>query len=159
MNTTTGDEVYEGWIDKWRRWKYMWCESKEPVVNFYVRFLCKDGDYNPEHHACLASKLSDVLGTSRIKKDGLMYITTPQVGVDITIRIIKYNGKYVDRFGIVTFDLSLFLRRDILVLVKTLEYLGHGVIHNGGHIISTDYEVSFKPSKMPCHDDPVWEFI
>lgn len=159
MDTSSGDEVYEGWIDKWRRWKHVWCESKEPVVNFYVRFLCKDGHYDPEQHACLASQLSVVLGNARIKRDGLMYIATDSIGDDIIIKIIKCNGKDVDKFGVVTFNLSMFIRKDILVLVRTLEYMGHGVIHNGGQIVSSDYEVSFKPSKMPCRDDPVWELV
>lgn len=150
------DEPYTDWISKWRLWKKAWCENDEPVVEFYIKFICKGGTYNPNHHADLASSIgSSRIGSSRIDKSGVIQVRNGAV-VQPTISTVINQ----DRLGIVTLSLSFFSRPEILTIAVVLEKLGHGVLHDNGRVISTSYPNDDKsPRKMPFRDDPVWQII
>lgn len=157
MNSEKGDEIYGQWMTNWRKWKFAWCESDEPVILFYIKFICKNGIYTNKDYGDLCSYLETCIGKTHIDRDGILNINSKNIGTNITIEIVKINDKYVDRFGIVTFKLNMFLRKYIIILCKTLEFMGHGLIHNNGIVVSSDYNNDhYSPSKLPERDDPVW---
>jgi len=156
MNSDLGDEVYGIWINNWRKWKFAWCDSTEPVISFYVRFICKDYVYTNTEYGDFASYIESCIGKTNIDRNGILNINNHDVGNNnITIEIVKINDKYVDKFGIVTLKLSMFPRKKILIICKILEMMEYGVIYNGS-ITSHDYNVNFTPSKLPERDDPIW---
>lgn len=156
MMTTNNDELYVDWISKWRLWKNAWCENSEPVVEFYLKFVCKRGSYNPTDHANLAADVSRSIGSSRVDKSGIMEVSNGAV----VLPKISLLSKSPDRLGIVTLKLSFFSRPEILKIAVVLENLGHGVLHDNGRVISKNYpNVDRSPRKMPCRDDPVWAII
>ena len=155
LGVTSNEEVYADWVFKWRLWRKSWCESNEPVVEFYLQFVCKRGTYNPTDLADLASAIgSSGVGPSRIDKSGVIEVRNGAV----VLPTISANGE--DRLGIVTLKLSFFSRREILTIALILENLGHGVLHDNGRVVSTCYSNCAKsPRKMPCRDDPVWAIV
>ena len=160
MESTTGDEIYSGWIDKWRKWKHAWFDSNEPIMVFFVRFISKDGKYSNEEHADLSSMISSTIPSCRIKRNGTLSIQNENgSGVCGEIQIVSNNKKcYTDRFGIVSLKFDMCIRRDILTTVKAIERMGHGVLHDGGKIISSDYnDFPGRPRKLPMRDDPIWD--
>ena len=156
MESKTGDEVYGNWMDNWRKWKFSWCESNEPLITFYIRFICKNGQYTDDEYADLAEFIGTSIGKTSIDRDGVINIHSNNIGSVVSLKIIKHDGKYIDKFGIVTLKLNMFLRKYIIILSKTLEFMGYGVIHNSGQIVSNDYSSNFMPCKMPSRDDPIW---
>ena len=162
MDSSTGDEVYGHWINNWRKWKFAWCQdTKDPVITFYVRFICKNGEYTEDEYADLADNIGTSIGKTHIDRDGRINIHSRNIGSIVSIEIVKNNkGGYVDRFGIVTFKLNMFLRKYILDLCKILECMEYGVIHNNGVIVSAEYDTTsnLNPSKLPMRDDPVWKY-
>lgn len=144
------DELYVDWMSKWRLWKKAWCENEEPVVDFYMKFICKNGIFRPTDHADLATGI----GSSRIDKSGVIHVSNGAVVLP-TISVANE-----DRLGIVTLRLSFFSRPEILKIAVVLEKLGHGVLHDNGRVISNSYPNDDKsPRKMPFRDDPVWAII
>lgn len=155
MNVSN-DEVYVDWISKWRLWKKAWCESDEPVVEFYMKFICKQRTYNPTDHADFTSEISRSIGSSRVDKSGVIQVSN---GAVVLPTIYTVNQ---DRLGIVTLRLSFFSRPEILTIAVVLEKLGHGVLHDDGRVTSSSNSYSNddkSPRKMPFRDDPVWAII
>ena len=153
LGVTSNEEIYVDWVFKWRLWKKAWCESDEPVVEFYMQFVCKGGTYNPTDLADLASAIARI-GPSSIGKSGVIEVRNGAV----VLPTISANSE--DRLGIVTLKLSFFSRREILTIALILENLGHGVLHDNGRVISSCYPNFAKsPRKMPCRDDPVWAIV
>lgn len=149
------DELYVDWMSKWRMWKKAWCENDEPVVDFYVKFICKGGIFRPTDHADFASEVC-IVGSSRIDKSGVIQVSNGAVVLP-TITVTPTTS-----FGIVTLRLSFFSRPEILTIAVVLEKLGHGVLHDNGRVVSnsTSYPNDDKsPRKMPFRDDPVWAII
>lgn len=148
------EEVYVDWVLKWRLWRKAWCESDEPVVEFYMQFVCKGGVYKPEDHGDLASAIGSSIGPCRVDKSGVIEVRNGAV----VLPTLAANSE--DRLGIVTLKLSFFSRREILTIALILENLSHGVLHDNGRVISTCYPNYAKsPRKMPCRDDPVWAIV
>jgi len=158
MNSDIGDEIYGRWINNWRKWRFAWCESIEPVISFEIRFISKNGIYTNKEYGELSSYLETCIGKTHIDRDGIMNIHNNDVGNNnITVEVVKKSNIYVDKFGIVTFKLNMFPRKCIIILCKTLEFMGYGVIYNNGIIVSSDYNYDFSiPSKLPERDDPIW---
>ena len=151
------DELYVDWMSKWRLWKKAWCDNDDPVVDFYIKFICKGGIFRPTHHADLASEIDHAIASSRIDKSGVIHVSNGAVVLP-TISVIPTTHQ--DRLGIVTLRLSFFSRPEILKIAVVLERLGHGVLHDNGRVISTSYPNDDKsPRKMPFRDDPVWAII
>ena len=149
------DELYVDWMSKWRLWKKAWCENDEPVVDFYIKFICKGGIFKPTDHADLASEVGHAIASSRIDKSGVLQVNNGAVVLP-TISVIPTTN----RLGIVTLRLSFLSRPEILKIAVVLEKLGHGVLHDNGRVISTSYPNDDKsPRKMPFRDDPVWAII
>jgi len=151
------DELYVDWMSKWRLWKKAWCENDEPVVDFYVKFICKGGIFRPTDHADLASEICTSIGSSRIDKSGVIQVSN---GAVVLPTITPTTNQ--DRLGIVTLRLSFFSRPEILRIAIVLEKLGHGVLHDNGRVTSnpTSYpNDDLSPRKMPFRDDPVWAII
>ncbi|CAM9256311.1 unnamed protein product, partial [Sphacelaria rigidula] len=162
MNPGFNDEIYVEWMSKWRLWKKAWCESDESVVQFYLKFIGKQGKYSPADHADFSASVVRFLGPSRIDKKGVIEVGNGAV-VRPTISVIESgstNTVYQDRLGIVTLKLSFFSRKDILKIALALEMLGHGVLHDNGRVVSSSYANEEKPPrKMPFRDDPVWSIV
>lgn len=162
MNPGFNDEIYVGWISKWRLWKKAWCESDESVVQFYLKFIGKGGKYSPADHADFAASVAKLVGPSKVDKRGVIEVRNGAV-VTPTIYVIgsdEANNACQDRLGIVTLKLSFFCRRDILKIALILEILGHGVLHDNGRVVSLPYPNEDKgPRKMPYRDDPVWFLV
>lgn len=149
MPSSHNDRVYADWMSKWRLWKHAWCESDEPVVEFYLQFISKERVYGPVLHAEFASRV----GASSIdKKTGVIEVRNGAVVLPTISKV------YEDQFGVVTLKLSFFSRREILSMALVLENLGHGVLHDGGIIVGSSVK-TMNPRKMPCRDDPVWLII
>jgi len=153
------DAEYIEWLSKWNKWKFEWCDSDEVVVHFQIKAIVKH-KYSPEKHADFTEALSREIGPSRIGRDSTITINTKYSPVPAEITCEKLS---TDEFGIVTFDISFLARKDILRVAKCLESLGHAVIHNGGIISSSGYNVEENSRvikrKMPHISDPVWKFI
>ena len=154
-----GDSEYIGWLNKWNKWKFEWCESTEVIVHFQIKAIVK-GKYTPEKHSYFTQLLSGSIGPSRMGRDSTITINTAYSPVSAEITCGNLSR---DEFGIVTFDISFLARQDILRVALCLEELGHGVIHDGGAISSKgcvidDTERGIK-RKMPHQSDPIWKFI
>ncbi len=156
MEGKSYDGVYTDWVHTWRKWKNAWCESGDPVVQFCIQVITRDRKYTPENHAEFTRALGETVGLSRVNRDSTITVST---GLNVLSTIS--STLRVDEFGIVTFKLSLFPRRDILRVVLCLENLGYGVIHDGGRVFSRDYIDSQDSSqkRMPLRDDPVWRYV
>lgn len=150
---------YVEWMSKWSQWRSEWVESTEVIVHFQIKAIVKN-KYSPTNHADFAHLLSSRVAPSRVCRDSTITIHTKYSPVAAEITCGNLTR---DEFGIVTFDISFLARQDILRVAKCLEDLGHGVIHDGGIISSSDYNVEENPRvikrKMPHHDDPIWAFI
>ncbi len=158
MNSES-DEVYRKWIINWRRWKNYWCNDTEPVVLFHLRFICKNKTFTGYEYAEMSSFFNDI-GKTNIDRKGIININSKLLSNHFfSIELVKHDDKYIDRFGIVTFKLHMFTRKHILTIVKIIEQLGYGVIHNNGIIVSSEYEINYTPSKLPDRDDPVYNYI
>ena len=155
MEAASNDELYVDWMSKWRLWKRAWCESDEPVVQFYIKFISKGGTYNPVAHADLAAGVSRSIGPSKIDRNGIIEVRN---GAVVLPTISTSVGQ--DRLGIVTLKLSFFSRPEILKVALVLEDLGHGVVHDNGRVVSSLYHNDERtPRKMPWRDDPTWSII
>lgn len=156
MEGKSCDSVYADWVSTWRKWKHAWCESRDPVVQFCIRAITRDRIYTPENHAELTEELCRSVGSSRMGRDSTIIVSTRSNVLSTISSTLR-----VDEFGIITFKLSLFPRKDILRVVLCLENLGYGVIHDGGRVFSREYNDSQDPSqkRMPLRDDPVWRYV
>ena len=160
MNIRNNDEVYTDWMIKWRLWKNAWSDSDEEIVEFFIQFISNDHKYTPNDHGDLAGSISDSIGLCKIDKEGVIEIHNNSTVIPKISVLFQDKLKYTDRFGIVSLRFSFFTRRDILKVALILETLGHGVIHDDGRIISSDYGNLCKfPKKMPSRDDPIWVII
>jgi len=150
---------YVEWLSKWSQWKFQWTESTEVVVHFQIKAIVKN-KYLPDDYANFVHLLSDRVAPSRIGRDAVITINTKYSPVPAEITC---GNLARDEFGIVTFDISFLARQDILRVAKCLEDLGNGVIHDGGSIISNNYNIDANERnvkrKMPHRNDPVWMFI
>lgn len=157
MARKPGDSTYMEWISTWRRWKSSWCESRDTVVSFTVKAIVKGGNYTPNDHANFVDILKERIGHSRIEKDSTITISTECP----TPSTISCDNLKLDEFGILTYKLSFFSRREILQIVKCIEIVGNGVIHDGGRILSIGYNTGKDTSlkSLPYRDDPVWNFV
>jgi len=166
MDPGIPDATYTGWLNRWRKWKYLWLESTEPVVQFDIRFICREKKLSEEFYGDLSSYMSDRMDKSRIQKNGTIRVHTPYMTPAFSeLEILKIpNGEKIDGLGIVTIRLNMFSRKDILVIVKIIEDMGHGVIHNGGivfsSVINEHIQESSVKNKLPHRDeDPIWDYI
>lgn len=160
MDVAPNDELYVDWITKWRLWKKAWCESDDPVVQFYVQLISKDGVYTATHHAELADGLAKSIGPPTIDQNGVIEIRNGAVVLPTIYTTTNAINRCQDRLGIVTLKLSFFSRPEILKVVLVLEDIGHGVLHDNGRVVSSRYANSIEtPRKMPWRDDPVWAII
>lgn len=165
MDSNIPDTTYTGWLGRWRKWKYMWTESTEVVIQFDIKFICRQKRVPDDFYGDLSSHITDRIGNNRIHKNGIIRIHTPYMNPSFSdLEIVKTpNGKQNDEFGIVTIRLDMIARKDILKIVRILEDMGHGVIHNGGIIVSStvkDYNTTSIKNKLPHRDDdPVWDYV
>lgn len=146
------EDTYLDWIHKWRKWKNAWYYSEDVVVEFCIQFIPIKG-YNMNHHAQLCSRINDIICRSTINKDGIMIIGYGS-GRERTIRILNK----CESFNIISISLDMFTRKEILIVAKILEEIGHGVIHNGG-FISTGFDIGNRKYKMPFREDPIWDMV
>jgi len=149
MGTIITEDIYIDWINKWRRWKDAWFTKDDIVVEFCIQFVPLD-KYTPNNHADLCQELDKSIGRSRICRDGLIIIRQYTTNESI-VRVLNNSN-------IVTLGLDMFARRDILILVKILESLGHSVLHNGS-IVSNGYNFGRRKYMLPYQDDPIWNLI
>lgn len=147
MEFNSKEDVYLDWIKKWRKWRHAWTESDDVVVEFCIQIIPMDGKYSLNDHAELCHQINTTIGRSRISKDGVMEIRHSTTE-ESRLRILHKST-------IVVFALDMFKRKDIIVLVKTIECIGHSVIHNGG-IISNSFDTGSMKYIMPHIDDPIW---
>ena len=163
MEEKNGDEIYHDWLAKWRKWKHAWCNSDELLVGFSIRAIAKNRTYSENDHANLAQELRKFTGSkvSINKCAEIECYVSPSVTSVLTVTT---QGKRpgCDRLGVVTFRLSFFTRRNILKVALALEFLGHGVIHDNGRVVSNEYDNSCSENlqqKMPYRDDPIWAIL
>jgi len=144
----------------------MWTESTEVVVQFDIKFICRQKRISDDFYSDLSSHISSRIGKNSINKEGVIKINTPYMNPSFSeLEIVNTpSGGKSDDFGIVMLRLNMFARKHILTIVKILEDMGHGVIHNGGIIVSSvakDYTPkTLIKNKLPHRDDdPIWDYI
>ena len=164
MEENNGDEIYHDWLAKWRKWKHAWCNSDELLVAFSVRAIAKNRTYSEDDHADLANQICKFTGSkvSINKAAEILCHVSPSVTSVLTVTTPGKRRPACDRLGVVTFQLSFFTRKNILKVALALEFLGHGVIHDNGRVVSNEYDNSCSANiqqKMPHRDDPIWAMM
>ena len=153
------EEVYGKWIINWRKWKKYWCDDYEPVVLFHIKFICKNKTFTFNEYAEMSS-FFNCIGKTSIDRKGIININSKVLSNHFfSVELVKHNEEYMDNFGIVTFKLHMFTRKQILTIVKIIEQLGYGVIHNNGIVVSCEYEINCNSSRLPYRDDPIYDCI
>jgi len=105
------EEVYGKWIINWRKWKNYWCDDYEPVVLFHIRFICQDKTFTYYEYAEMSS-FFNCIGKTSIDRQGVININSKLLSNHFfSIELVKHNEEYMDKFGIVTFKLHMFTRK------------------------------------------------
>ena len=181
-------EKYESWMKTWRTWHHKWIHSEEHITCFVLNAIPPNRKYSTNTHHLLSLAIGDACdsetsinyrektihvpdGSSmrpfiefRNKKSRDNYPFTISQDVEFEESKTSYTSvDILDKFGIISYNLMDFKRVNILKIVKAMESLGFGVVHNGG-IIKSIGASSCVPSdrfhiRLPYTDDPVWDHI
>ncbi|CAM9203883.1 unnamed protein product [Pylaiella littoralis] len=182
-------DTYNRWLDQFRKFKHEWIHSNEKVKCFVVHAIPPGNVYCTKTHCALATAIGSYCrsrtrinhreksisvedGTSMRPK--LFFFTDKArrnypVDLDfdhdfvLAVSKIKCNTKPIDvldSFGMISYKLLDFKRSDILRVVRAMESVGFGVLHNGG-LVCSDIERTGEASdrycsRLPHREDPVW---
>ena len=185
-------EAYILWLEQFRKFKYKWIHSDEKVNCFVVHAIPPGQKYSTKTHCELVTAIGVRCKTktrinhrekSFVVEDGTSLKPTilfntekarKNYPVDLdfdhnfatAVAKIKTSSRpmdVLDCFGIISYKLHDFKRFDILRVVKAMESVGFGVVHNGG-IICSEKESIGEPSdrflsKLPHREDPIWFLV
>lgn len=186
-------DTYFLWLEQFRRFKHKWVHSDEKVNVFAVHAIPPGRAYSTKTHIALANAIGSHCRTkARINyrdksvtvEDGTSLKPTMVFGNDKSAKNFPVDLDFdhdfatavakmkvsntpmdvLDSFGIISYRLCDFRRVNILRVVRAMESVGFGVLHNGG-IVCSEEESTGQPSsdrvysKLPHRDDPVWLFV
>jgi hypothetical protein len=182
-------EAYVLWLEQFRKFKYKWIHCDDKINCFVVHAIPPGQKYTTKTHCDLVTAIGTRCCTqtrinhrekSFVVEDGTSLKPTvffhteksrKNYPVDLdfdhnftaAVAKIKTSSTPMDVlncFGIISYELHDFKRVDILRVVKAMESIGFGVLHNGG-IVYSEKESCGEPSerflsKLPHREDPVW---
>lgn len=185
-------EAYVLWLEQFRKFKYTWIHSDEKINEFVLHAIPPGHKYSTKMHCdlvaaigarCQAKTRIDHREKSFVVEDGTslrptVFFNTQKskknypVDLDFdhdlasAVAKIKTSSRHMDvldPFGVISYKLLDFKRVNILRVVRAMESVGFGVLHNGGLICSDSASVG-EPSdrfmsKLPHREDPVWFLV
>lgn len=185
-------EAYVLWLEQFQKFKHKWVHSEDKVNCFVLHAIPPGQKYSTKTHCDLVTAIGARCRTqtrinhrekSFVVEDGTslkpkIFFNTEKakrnypVDLDfdhnfsVAVAKIKTSSKpmdVLDSFGMISYKLHDFKRVDILRVVKAMESVGFGVLHNGGIVCSEEESVG-EPSdrfssKLPHREDPVWFFV
>ena len=185
-------EAYVLWLEQFRKFKHKWIHSDEKVNCFVVHAIPPGHTYSTKTHCdlvaaiglrCQARTRINHREKSFVVEDGTPLKPTVMFKNDKSLKNfpndldfdhdfrravtkLKASSRHIDvldSFGIISYKLQDFKRVNILRVVRAMESLGFGVLHNGG-LICSDSDSAGEPSdrflsKLPHREDPVWFFV
>ena len=185
-------EAYVLWLEQFRKFKYKWIHSDDKINCFVVHAIPPGQEYSTKTHCDLVAAIGARCRTqtrmnhrekSFVVEDGAslkptVFFNTEKarknypVDLDFDHNFVAAVAKIktssrpmdvLDSFGIISYKLHDFKRVDILRVVKAMESVGFGVLHNGG-IVCSEKESAGQPSdrffsKLPHREDPIWFLV
>lgn len=184
-------EAYVLWLEQFRKFKFKWIHSDDKINCFVVYAIPPGNKYTTKTHCDLAAAIGARCQTktrinhrekSVVVEDGTSVKPTIcfkteksrknyPVDLDfdhdfgVAVKKMKTSSApmdVLDSFGIISYELHDFTRGNILRVVRAMESLGFGVLHNGGLVCSEKDSTGESSerflSKLPHRDDPVWFF-
>lgn len=185
-------EAYVLWLEQFKKFKYKWIQSDDKINCFVIHAIPPGQKYSTKTHSdlvttigtrCRAQTRINYREKSFVVEDGTalkptVFFNTEKarknypVDLDFDQNFVAAVAKIkksstpmdvLDSFGMISFNLHDFKRVDILRVVKAMESVGFGVLHNGG-IICSEKESSGEPSdrffsKLPHREDPIWFLV
>ena len=188
----SGMEAYVLWLEQFRKFKNKWIHSDDKISCFVVHAIPPGHSYSTKMHCDLVSAIGSRCRTkTRINHREKYFVVEDGTPLKPTVSFkndksrknypvdldfdhdfpsavtkMKASSRHMDvldSFGVISYKLDDFKRVNILRLVRAMESLGFGVLHNGG-LICSDAESIGEPSdrflsKLPHREDPVWLLV
>jgi len=186
-------EAYVLWLEQFRKFKYKWIHSDDKINCFVIHAIPPCQKYSTKTHCDLVAAIGlRCRTTTRINhreksfvvEDGTslkptIFFNTEKARKNYPVDLDFDHHNFVaavtkmktssrqmdvlDSFGIISYKLHDFKRVDILRVVRAMESVGFGVLHNGG-IICSEKESVGEPSdsflnKLPHREDPIWFLV
>lgn len=185
-------EAYVLWLEQFQKFKHKWIHSDEKVNCFVVSAIPPGHKYSTKMHCDLVAAIGSRCRTqtrinhrekSFVVEDGTslkptVFFNTEKsrknypidldfdYNLESAVAKIKTSPRHMDvldAFGVISYKLHDFKRVNILKVVRAMESMGFGVLHNGGLICSDSASVG-EPSdrflsKLPHREDPVWYLV
>ena len=185
-------EAYVLWLEQFRKFKHTWVHSDEKVDRFVVHAIPPGRKYTTRTHCdlvaaiglhCRAQTRMNHREKSFVVEDGTSLKPTvvfrtdkaaKNYPVDLdfdhdfpsAVAKMKKSSRpmdVLDSFGIISYELRDFQRCDVLRVVRAMESVGFGVLHNGGLVHSSSDSTGGPSdrylSKLPHREDPVWLLV
>lgn len=184
-------EAYVLWLEQFRKFKYKWIHSEDKINCFVVHAMPPGNKYSTKTHFDLVTAIGARCQTktrinhrekSVVVEDGTPLKPTIffnaeksrknyPVDMDfdhdfsVAVKKMKISSTpmdVLDSFGMISYKLHDFTRVNILRVIRAMESVGFGVLHNGGIVCSekesTGVSSDTFSSKLPHRDDPIWFF-
>lgn len=185
-------EAYILWLEQFRKFKHTWIHADDKINCFVVSAIPPGHQYTTKIHCELVAAIGSWCRTktrmnhrekSFVVEDGTSLKPTvffnseksrKNYPVDLdfdhdfaaAVAKMKTSSRHMDVldcFGMISYKLHDFKRVNILRVVRAMESVGFGVLHNGG-LICSDAESTGQSSdrylsKLPHREDPVWLLV
>ncbi len=185
-------EAYVLWLEQFRKFKYKWIHSEEKINCFVIHAIPPGHKYSTKTHCdlvaaiglrCRAKTRMNHRDKTFEVEDGTSLKPTVHFRNDVSrknypndldfdrdpctaVAKMKASSRdmdVLDSFGVISYNLLDFRRVNVLRVVRAMECMGFGVLHNGGLICSDADSVGEASdrhfSKLPHRDDPIWYLV